>query len=229
MSEEKPRLSRRELREQGLLAPITEGPSPLDERRKRESAGPRSSRRARAAEGVIERDSEQGGSSVFDRFVSDDDEAPVEAAESPEVSEAESVVDLDDQADDRDDNEGDRTEPGSLEERLLARVREDDFASSEGTDKVSTPGESRAVEVADAVVDAEIIKTEYDLDERAEPKRPSILMLLIFIIVGIAIGLLAGVGYRSFGAPIDGEISPKFSVAVLQTVDSLQEENSVSI
>ncbi len=222
MSEEKPHLPRRELRERGLLAPITEGPSPLEERRKREAPGYRSSRRAASSDDVAGRESESARSSVFERFVSDDDEAPTQSGEGGVVSGSESVVDLD-------ANVGDSGESGSLEQRLLARVREDDFASSEGTDVVSTPGEPEAVEVADAVVDAEIIETEYDLDELAEPKRHGILVILIFILGGLAIGLLIGAGFRSWGAYPDGEISPKFSVAVVQTVDSLQEENSVSI
>lgn len=127
----------------------------------------------------------------------------------------------------------------SLEERLLTRVREnglaneadasDDPAAIGNAGTVSLADEARTVGVDDAVVDAEIIETEYDLDELAEPKRHSFLMILIFILVGLVIGLFIGVGIKSLGASLDGEIQPKFSVAVLQTVDSLQEENSVSI
>lgn len=208
MSEEKPRLSRRELRERGLLAPITEGPSPLEERRRQQAMGNPSSRRATGMEEIAERESEQSRRSVFERFDSDDDETPAEVFESSVVT---------------------PTKSESLEERLLARVREGDFSSAEGTGVVSTPGESRAVEVADAVVGADIIATEYDLDELAEPKKHRILLILLFILGGLAIGLFIGFGYRTLGSYPAGEFSPKFSVAVLQTVDSLQEENSVSI
>ena len=178
MSEEKPRLSRRELRERGLLAPITEGPSPLEERRKREAQAQRSSPRATRSDEVAEREGELVRSSVFERFVSDDDEAPGDVLEGSVATGTVSGVDAG---------------------------------------------------VADAVVDAERVETEYDLGELAEPKRHGILLILIFILGGLAVGWFIGFGVRSWGAYPDGEISPKFSVAVAQTVDSLQEENSVSI
>lgn len=239
MSEEKPRLSRRELRERGLLAPITDGTSPLQERsRNRESAGFRSSRRADVTPDVNEvdsteqeievRESEENRRSVFDRFVSDDDEAAAEVLEDRVVSGTVATVTPDGASDEE-----------SLEERLLTRVREnglaneadasDDPAAIGNAGTVSLADEARTVGVDDAVVDAEIIETEYDLDELAEPKRHSFLMILIFILVGLVIGLFIGVGIKSLGASLDGEIQPKFSVDVLQTVDSLQEENSVSI
>ncbi|MFT3945241.1 MAG: hypothetical protein QM705_15660 [Ancrocorticia sp.] len=214
MSEEKPRLSRRELRERGLLAPITEGPSPLEERvRQRDLLEGLAEVKADAIESGApgeradaDAQSEPGRSSVFDRFVSDDDEAPADVA---------------------DGSVGSGVESASLEERLLARVREDGLADETG--EAEMRGESRALEVADAVVDTEIVTSEYDREELAEPKRHNFLLLFVFILIGLAIGFFATVGWRSLNAYPDGEISPTFSVAVLQTVDSLLEENSVSI
>ncbi len=189
MSEDKARPSRRELKERGLLTPITDGTSPLQERVRNWELTGYSSRRLEDARDAAESEpaeqqdqvpeSEENRRSVFDRFVSDDDEVPAEALEGPVVSEAVPVV------------------------------------SSDG--------------VAGAVVDPEIAETEYDLDELAEPKHHSILIVLIFILIGLAIGLFVGWGIKYLGASFDGEIQPNFSVAVVQTVDSLQEENSVSI
>ena len=71
------------------------------------------------------------------------------------------------------------------------------------------------------------MEAEYGASDLQEDKPRGVLMTIIGVLIGLVAGLIAGLAIRAaLSNNSDGEVAPNESVAVVQTWNSAQEENS---